>query len=55
MTNEEKEQIRHKLKRRVKDIEYRLNTPNNWTNGELELYKRELKAIRLRLKAIDLN
>ncbi len=42
----------HKLRRRIVELEVRLAQPEQWAAGEIEIYKQQVKLMRLKLKAI---
>ena len=46
----------HKTKRRITELQMRMQNQKNWSYGEIEIYKQELKRIRIKLKQLnDLN
>ena len=38
------------LKRRLTELNQRLITSKNWTSGELEIFKRQIRIIKLELE-----
>ena len=42
-----------KLKRRLAELNQRIDTSRNWTNGELEIFKQQIRTMQLEL--IDLE
>ncbi len=42
-----------RLKRRISELQQRLDRPKNWTNGELEIFRIQIKLDKLKLLDAD--
>ena len=43
------------LKRRLIELSQRLVISKNWTSGELEIFKRQIRIIKLELKELEIK
>ena len=42
-----------KLKRRLAELNQRIDTSRNWTNGELEIFKQQIRTMQLELLDLE--
>ncbi len=45
----------YRLKHRIIELELRIKNHSRWTSGEIEMYSRQIKSYRKKLKELDIN
>ncbi len=43
----------HRLKRRIDELQNRLLSPMNWTNGEIEIFKTQIRQYQIKLRILE--
>ncbi len=52
---EDNEELIYRIRRRIVELEARINAPHNWTNGELGMFKQEIIKAQIKLNSLMEN